>query len=293
MWRLGVVSFLNSRPLIAGLADDPLATLTFDVPAALAGRLERGEVDAALVPIIDVLRRADRWRIVSDACIGCDGETMTVRVFAQVPPDRIETLWADADSHTSVALATILWRELFGRDLELRRLHARPQRPDDLSAVLLIGDKVVAPGRGRFAYEVDLGGAWRQHTGLPFVFAVWAAPNGELRTANSELMETASDSPNSLLATRYSSLAALLGAARDRGVATATEIAERDGPRLGWPVELARRYLTQCLTFRLDGRHVAGAERFARQCQAFGLVPPGHVLPWPTDLRAATGEPVP
>lgn len=286
MWRLGVVSFLNSRPLIAGLADDPRITLTFDVPAALPGRLERGEVDAALVPIIDVLRHADRWRIVSDAGIGCDGETMTVRVFSQAPPDRIDTLWADTDSHTSVALATALWRELFGRDLELRRLDARSQRPDDLPAVLLIGDKVVGPGRGRFAYEVDLGGAWRQHTGLPFVFAVWAV-------RNSESMETDPASANSLLATRYSPLAALLGAARDRGVATAAEIAERDGPRLGWPVELARRYLTRCLTFRLDGRHIAGAERFARQCRACGLVPPGHVLPWPVDLRAASAEPGP
>lgn len=293
MWRLGVVSFLNSRPLIAGLADDPRVTLTFDVPAALPGRLERGEADAALVPIIDVLRHADRWRIVSDAGIGCDGETMTVRVFSQVPPDRIETLWADTDSHTSAALATILWRELFGRDLELRRLDTRAQRPDDLPAVLLIGDKVVDPGRGRFAYEVDLGGAWRQHTGLPFVFAVWAVQNSEFRIANSELTETESDSANSLLATRYSSLAALLGAARDRGVATAAEIAERDGPRLGWPVELGRRYLTQCLTFRLDGRHVAGAQLFAQRCAALGLVPPRHVLPWPTDLRATTAEPIP
>lgn len=298
VFRLGVVSFLNSRPLIAGLDADPRVTLAFDVPAALPGRLDRGEVDAALVPIIDVLRRADRWRIVSDAGIGCDGETMTVRVFSQVPPDRIATLWADTDSHTSVALATVLWRELFGRELELRRLDARSRRPDDLPAVLLIGDKVVDPGRGRFAYEVDLGGAWRQHTGLPFVFAVWAAPNSELEIANSELgiadgglVNNESDSPNSLLAPRYSELAALLVAARDRGVEAAAEIAERDGPRLGWPVELARRYLTQCLTFRLDGRHVAGAELFAQHCQALGLVPPGGVPPWPTGPSAAATEP--
>ncbi len=271
MVRLGVVAFLNSRPLIAGLADDPRVGLTFDVPAALPERLARDEVDAALVPIIDVLRHAGRWRIISDACIGCDGETLTVRVFSQVPPERIDVLWADGDSHTSVALARILWRELFARDLQMRRLDTRAARPFDKDAVLLIGDKVVAPDRRRFAYEVDLGGAWQQHTGLPFVFAVWAVQNSNWPAAGS-----------------YTELARMLGA--DRGVAAAAEIAEHHGPSLGWPVELAQRYLTRCLTFRLDGRHVAGAELFARRCAALGLVPADSTLPWPAGLSTAAAE---
>jgi len=105
-----------------------------------------------------------------------------VRIFAQVPPDRIRTLWVDTDSHTSVALARVLWRELYVRDLESRTIDTRREDLRACEAVLLIGDKVVSPQRGSFAYEVDLGGAWRQHTGLPFVFAVWAMrtamPNG-------------------------------------------------------------------------------------------------------------------
>ena len=60
MLRLGVVSFLNSRPLVEGLTDDPRVALRFDVPARLPALLDCGAVDAALVPIVDVLRRTRR-----------------------------------------------------------------------------------------------------------------------------------------------------------------------------------------------------------------------------------------
>jgi chorismate dehydratase len=286
MFRLGVVSFLNSRPLIEGLETRGDVELTFDVPAALPERLERGELDAALIPTVDLLRSHGRFQLVSDACIGCDGPTLTVRVFSQVPPDRIRTLWVDADSHTSMALARILWREHYVRDLALRCFDPHTQSLDRLEAVLLIGDKVVDPRRGVFAYEVDLGGAWREHTGLPFVFAVWAVQSAELRIASSELSESESDPTDSALATRCSELAAILGAARDRGVASATEIAERDGPRLGWPVELACRYLTQYLRYTLDARGVEGIGRFARYCAAAGLIPSLGEVSWPPSVRS-------
>src|SRR5262249_31188672 len=150
--------------------------LVYDVPARLPQALQSGRVEAALIPIVDVLRSEGALQVISDACIACDGETMTVRVFSQLPPDRIETLHVDGDSHTSATLVRVLWRELFGRTLELVPFDARTQSPDDCRSVLLIGDKVVSRSRGGFAYEVDLGGAWRQMTGLPFVFAAWAAP---------------------------------------------------------------------------------------------------------------------
>jgi chorismate dehydratase len=93
-----------------------------------------------------------------------------------------------------------------------------------LEAVLLIGDKVVDPRRSGFAYEVDLGGAWRQHTGLPFVFAVWAAraagAPGDWATA-----------PDRQLGERFE----ILAEARDRGVARAAEIAREQGPPWAGP----------------------------------------------------------
>ena len=272
MYRLGVVSFLNARPLIEGLAERGDVEIVYDVPARLPDSLEAGQADAALIPIIDVLRSGGRYRVVSDACIGCDGETMTVRVFSQVPPDRIETLWVDGDSHTSVALAAILWRELYRRELTLQPVSTGEQAIDQLESVLLIGDKVVDSRRGSFAYEVDLGGAWRQHTGLPFVFAVWACRN------------VAAD--GSSAGDGLDQLASSLSRARDRGVARAAEIAETHGPELGWPVELARRYLTRCLSYKLDARSIEGANLFGRLCARAGLAPADADIHWPEGLLA-------
>jgi chorismate dehydratase len=299
MFRLGVVSFLNSRPLIEGLETRGDVELTFDVPAALPARLERGELDAALIPTVDLLRSNGRFRVVSDACIGCDGPTLTVRVFSQVPPDRIRTLWVDADSHTSMALARILWREQYVRDLKLRRFDPGTQSLEQLEAVLLIGDKVVDPRRGVFAYEVDLGGAWREHTGLPFVFAVWATltppPSSGDKVQSDKVTGGHGAQPLPTLSPYHlkregsqvlADLAVMLSAARDRGVARAAEIAERDGPRLGWPVELARRYLTQYLRYTLDARGVEGIRRFARYCAAAGLIPSLGEISWPPSLRS-------
>ncbi len=303
---LGVVSFLNSRPLVAGLVDRADLSLVYDVPARLAERLDAGAVDVALLPIIDIIRSAGRWPVVSDACIGCDGETMTVRVFAQCPPDRVRRLAVDADSHTSVALARVLWHELYNRELDLAPLDARQDALDEHEAVLLIGDKVVDPRRSGFAYEVDLGGAWRQLTGLPFVFAAWAAGSGknsEWRIANSEWTgarredrsaapagdlpdDAASDAPSAGLLTRYS-LLELLNSSRDLGVSRAAEIAEREGPAHGWPVPLALRYLTRCLKFRMDARYLEGANLFARLCAEMELVPRDAEIAWDEALSSA------
>ncbi len=174
MIRLGTVCYLNARPLVASLEPRDDVELIFDVPARLGGLLDAGRVDAALVPLADLIRNAGRWRVVSDACIASEAETLTVRVLARKPPHAIRTLAVDADSHTSVLLARLLWRRVFGQDLKLDVIDVAAADLESLEAVLLIGDKVVDPRRASFAYEVDLGGAWRQHTGLPFVFAVWA-----------------------------------------------------------------------------------------------------------------------
>jgi len=171
--RLGAVSFLNTRPLVDGLDHDRRVQLRYAVPSALPGLLGEGLVDAALVPVIDLARRAGEWERVSDACIGSDGRTLTVRVFSKVPPERMEVLHVDPDSHTSVALARLLWSHVYGRPLRLEPI-AAAERLRDCEAVLLIGDKVVTTPMPWFDHHVDLGDAWNKWTGLPFVFAVWA-----------------------------------------------------------------------------------------------------------------------
>lgn len=242
--RLGVVSFLNSRPLLEGLAA-PSWTLHPAVPAALAKMLASGEVDVALLPVVDFARREADWELISDGCIGCDGETMTVRVFAKAPPDRITRLIADTDSHTSVILAQVIWRELFNRQLEVAPRHDRgAESRAESDALLLIGDKVVTQRPRGFGFEVDLGAAWKHLTGLPMVFAAWTTARGRWSAGQA------------------AEIAVRLAEARDRGVACAAEIAAREATSHGWPVELAAHYLTAALRFTLNGAMRAGLERF-------------------------------
>ncbi len=240
-YRLGVVSYLNAKPLVAGLDTDPSVDLVFDVPASLPALLDRNAVDAALVPIIDTLQGDRKWQFVSDSCIGCDGETLTVRVFSRVPADKIQTLHVDGDSHTSVALARIIWREMYGQQLCITPFTGR-ETLDECEAVLLIGDKVVNNTLLDYEIETDLGSAWKSLTSLPFVFAAWAVQQ---------------DTP-----IRLPELAAILSRSRDRGVASAEMIAEDLGPGLGWPVTLAKRYLTTRLKFDLGPRQRLGMEKF-------------------------------
>lgn len=244
---VGAVSFLNSRPLLEGLTDQPGVRLRTAVPAALPGALARGEVDVAQLPVVDVWRGGHALTIVSDACIASEAETLTVRVFSRVPPDRVTRLVADPDSRTSVVLAQVLWREMYGQQLVLRPPGIEAEGAD---AVLLIGDKVVTDAPRGFGFEVDLGGAWRHLTDLPFVFAVWAG---------------AADRD-------WTELAATLSRCRDHGVARAAEIAESAGPEHGWPAPLARRYLCETLRYTLTPEMRTGMARFFELAARHGLL---------------------
>ena len=254
-WKIGVVSFLNARPLICGLDQEPTIRLLFDVPSSLTERLLNGVFDAALVPVIDLWEQRSRLRIVSNSCIGCDGETLTVRVFSQVPPEDIRRIFVDSDSRTSIALAKLLWPALFHRQLDFQKLNARCEL-GGCESVLLIGDKVVGVDSTQFRYQIDLGGAWKTLTGLPFVFAVWAARRDH----------------------DIGVLGAQLATARDLGVKYAGRMAVEFGPAHGWPVSLAQQYLQRYLTFSLTEKHVEGMVRFFDDAQARGLILRGEAL---------------
>ncbi len=263
--RLGVVSYLNSKPLIAGLAEAPHVDLHLAVPSALADMLHDGVVDASLMPVVDLARSAGTWERVSDACIASDGRTLTVRVFSKVPPEQVEVLHVDTDSHTSVALARIIWANVYRRPLCLEPMVA-PDKLRDCEAVLLIGDKVVTTPMLWFDYHVDLGDAWKKWTGLPFVFAVWA-----MKTQIAELgAQGAGCRAKSELRDR---LAAVLSTARDRGVAQAREIAAEMAPAHSWPVPLAVEYMTHALMYTVTPAALAGMNRFFELLAESDIVP--------------------
>ena len=248
---IAAVSFLNTRPLVHGLERRDDLHVRFGVPALLGDWLAEGSADAALVPAIDLARNWEQWRPISEACIASDGPTLTVRIFARCPIEEIARLHCDTDSHTSVVLARIMLDNIRGRQPEILPLQAvaRDLPPDD--AVLLIGDKVATTPMDAFPHELDLGEAWKRMTGLPFVFALWACRRDR----------DPGDLPE------------VLSAARDAGLAAVDEIVAEFAPPRGWPIELARRYLTRNLTFRLDARMRRGMREFFDRAAGVGAIP--------------------
>lgn len=204
-----------------------------------------------MLPVVDLHRSAGRFRRISDCCIASEAETLTVRVFSRMPPDRVTHLHADADSHTSVILAQVIWRELYRRQLEIIPWSSDVPR-DDIDALLLIGDKVVTDAPRGYGFETDLGGAWRHLTDSPFVFAVWAA---HADSCSADLAQT-------------------LERARDEGVAAAAELAEHYSRAHGWPASLARRYLCETLRYKLTPPMLQGMGRFLDFAERLGLLHP-------------------
>lgn len=258
---LASVSYLNAKPLLAGLDREAGLTLRLGVPSELRELLEQGEADAALLPVFDLFDSPMPLRMLAAGGIGCDGPTLTVRLLSRVPIEEIRIVVLDPDSHTSVALLKVLmgW---WGLSPRYMAWPAEPSKPggerllpeaNRADAVLLIGDKVVTAPRepGSFPHELDLGEAWQQATGLPFVFAAW--------TIRAE-SEDAADR-----------LDARLREARERGVAHAGEIAERHAAAHGWPVELARQYLGEILRYDIGPRQIEAIRRFGRACYENGL----------------------
>ncbi len=101
--RVGAVNYLNTRPLIYGLAElAPQIDLALDLPSRLADDLAAGRLDAALIPSIEYFQDG-LYRIVSDACIACRGPVLSVKVFFRRAIEEVRSLALDEGSRTSAA----------------------------------------------------------------------------------------------------------------------------------------------------------------------------------------------
>ena len=144
-----------------------------DYPAKIAQLLIEDKVDVGLIPVA-ATTRIETWNIVGDYCIGCDGPVASVCLFSEVPIENVERVLLDYQSRTSVNLAKILLREHWQKDVELTDASGEDYRNEikDTTAGVVIGDRALEQ-RLRSTYIYDLGEAWKDYTGLPFVFAAW------------------------------------------------------------------------------------------------------------------------
>ncbi len=175
--KITAVSYLNTKPLLYGLFKSEISEhidLQLDIPSVCAERLKRGEVDLGLIPVAAIPELSEP-EIISDYCIGATGPVRTVVLFCERPIEELDRIFLDYHSRTSVELLRILLREYWRLEPELAP--AQPGYEDDIRGTtggLVIGDRTI-PMESHFAYAYDLGKAWRQHTGLPFVFAAWVS----------------------------------------------------------------------------------------------------------------------
>jgi chorismate dehydratase len=248
--RVGAVTYLNAKPLVEGLADDPRINLSFDLPSRLADQLARGEIDVGLVPVVELFR--GNYTVVPDIAIASRGPVLSVTLFSRVPWNQIESVSLDEGSRTSSALAQVLLREKYGRSPRLEQLPITVPA-DDVStdAVLLIGDRAMKACLPGYPFAYDLGQEWADWTRLSMVFAVWAVrPGVELGA-----IETA------------------FHRAKRLGLDRAGAIAAREAPGLGLDAGFCRRYLDTIITYDLGPKEREGMERFRRLAGEQGLIP--------------------
>ena len=175
--KVGAVSYLNTKPLIYGFEQGKMKEeldLVIDYPSNIASLLLNDEIDIGLVPVA-IIPFLKAYHIVSDYCIGCDGEVASVCLFSDVPLLEIETILLDYQSRTSVALLKILLQQHW--KIAPKLIAGKENYENDIAgttAGLVIGDRALQQ-RLRSAYIYDLGLAWKEMTGLPFVFAAWVS----------------------------------------------------------------------------------------------------------------------
>jgi chorismate dehydratase len=257
--RVGHIQFLNCLPLFWGLARTGGLLdleLTKDTPDGLSDALVRGQLDVGPISLMEFLRHADELVVLPDIAVGSDGHIMSCLIVSRCPLDELdgEPLALTSTSRTSVRLAELLLAESVG---------VKPDYfvcPPDLStmmveasAAVVIGDTALraalhdAPALGLQVH--DLGQMWQAWTGLPFVFAVFAARREFVRRE-----------PDIVRQVHASFLAS-----RDLFLSEMDEICEQAARWEAFDADTLRRYYLTALDFNLGVRQLAGIAEFARR----------------------------
>jgi chorismate dehydratase len=237
-FKVGMLPYLNVRPLGHGLAEDNRVEITTLRPSEQAERLDAGLLDVAVVPVVDFLAHRDHWHQAVPLGICCRAAVWTVKLFSPVPLEQIERVTVDLDSHTSVNLLRVLFHESQHR---LPILTGRNFSPIDPGAIteptLLIGDKA---WQGKAPYVYDFGQWWYDLFKLPFVFAMWVSAHPIVDELKTLLVETA-----------------------ERNFRRTDELARTYGPPHGFSIADARTYFDSVIRYRIGPDELAGLEHFA------------------------------
>jgi len=176
--RISAVRYANTYPFIWGLREsgfDKKVLIETDHPAQCALKMISGQADIGSIPVAALLQ-LKKYDIIGKYCIGASGKVRTVMLFSNCPFEEVRTVNLDYRSRSSVNLSKVLARHMWKREFKWRDTSESFDfvNPGKDEAVVLIGDQCFE-SESRFKYGVDLAFEWNRYTGLPFVFAVWAA----------------------------------------------------------------------------------------------------------------------
>jgi chorismate dehydratase len=286
--RVGHIQFLNCLPLYWGLARTG-ALLNFelvkDTPEKLSEQLVRGDLDIGPITLVEFLRHADELVALPDIAVGCDGPVMSCVIVSQVPLEDLDgaRVALGSTSRTSVRLAQLLLADKYGIGPQYYTCPPDLGRMmQEADAAVLIGDPALraalhdAPRLGLRVY--DLGQMWKDWTGLPFVFAVWAVRRDYLERE-----------PRIVRRVHEAFLSS-----RDLSLEEVGKVAELASRWEAFDAELLERYFTT-LDYRLGDGQLRGIAEFARRTGPstgfpadvdIRLLPPGE----PEDSRAPEGS---
>ncbi len=234
--RLGRISYVNMAPVFYRL-DHAVEEIT-GVPTELNGRLVAGEIDLAPISSIEWARHADRLRILPRICVGSEGAVDSIQLVSRIPLEQVRRIAVTPESATSVVLTKALLPEAEHVPLG-----------EEADAKLLIGDAALKSAFEDPTPHYDLGRLWLERTGLPMVFAVWAAP----------------DPPPPGLQALEDALVASVRRARAEPEQLAYEASER----YGYPAGFLARYFEK-LRYRFGPRERAGLYTFLEMARDVG-----------------------
>lgn len=255
--RVGIVDYLNSWPLAWSFLQDRAPerfVASYHPPAQVAAMLGAGELDVGLIPSIE-LQRIDGLSVLPGLCVAAKREVRSVLLISRKPPIEIRRLALDRNSRTSAALVQILLHDRYGVSPEC--VEAAPEIEQMLAeadAALVIGDPALHIERGRYLV-FDLAREWRELTGYPFVFAVWAV-RPEL-AANPDLAAV---------------LSRVFAESLESGLASIDQMTLKAATELGLERADVTEYLTENLSFALGTDERSALEEYYRRAQARGLI---------------------
>lgn len=254
--RVGIVHYVNSRPLSRGLFASGREA-GFDCvslpPAVIADRLAAGSLDVGLIPSVEVAR-IPGLTVLPGLAIAATHEVRSVLLVSKVPVAEIRSVALDENSRTSAALVRMILEDRYG--LRPAFLQAGAHLDSMLAgadAALIIGDPALSVARERYVV-LDLAGEWLEMTGLPFVFAVWAVRPG----------------------VAVEGLIAPFTASLERGLSELDAIVAETAGETGLPEAILRDYFTRNLSFRMGEGERAGLLEFLRRAEAHGLTNPSE-----------------